>query len=117
MTKSVIWGFLTRWALEVGGFGSLIIGAYISAPPAHQEAIQAIFAGNGGGLTVNAVVGLALYTWGRIWAYRATVAPQVVTTDGAKITLDKHSASARQADAVAAAAKPARSLFDRLFKL
>lgn len=116
MTKSVIWGFLTRWALEVGGFGSLIIGAYISAPPEHQAAIQAIFAGNGGDLPVNAALGLALYTWGRIWAYRATVSPQVVTTDGNKVVLDKQSASARQADAVAAGAKPARSLFERIFK-
>ncbi len=104
--QNVLWGFLTRWALEVGGIVSLLAGAYMSAPPVHQAAIEAIFLGRGGELPINAIIGLVLYTWGRFWAFRATVQPQVVTTDGTKVVPKPGSAVEQQINDVAVGVQP-----------
>lgn len=119
MMQNVIWGFLTRWGLELGGIATILIGAYMQAPPEHQEAIRAIFTGSGGDLPVNAILGLALYAWGRIAAYRATVAPQVVTSDGEKITPKKDSAVMGRIEGEAKAAPSVSlqpTLWERLVK-
>lgn len=104
--QNVLTGFLLRWFTELGGIFALIAGAYFAAPSSEKAAIEAIFTGSGGDLPINAIVGLALYGWGRWMAYRATVAPQVVTTGGQKLTPKSGSAVEQQIDAVAVGVKP-----------
>lgn len=83
--QNVLVGFLLRWATELGGIFTILASAYFFAPPEQQQAVQSILTGQGGQLSLNTYIGLFIYAWGRIAAFRATVAPQVVTTDGQKI--------------------------------
>jgi hypothetical protein len=114
IAQNALLGWLWRRAQEVASFAGIFVPIYLAMPPAMQQDVQAIFAGQGGGLTVSAYIGLGYYLWTQWQSLRATTAPQVVTTDGKKAELPKGSSVARQADAVAAAAPKPRTLWDRL---
>lgn len=116
MFSNVIIGWAARRALELGGILGAGLTAWNGLPPHVQEAVLLVLGRNWEAVTLGALAPLAFSVWGYVWSFLATKAPQVVTTDGNKVVLDKQSASARQADAVAAGAKPARTLFERLFK-
>ena len=114
IAQNVILGWLWRRAQEIAAWAFALIPIYLAMPPAMQQDVQAIFTGQGGGLTVSAAFGIIWYLWTQWQSYRATVVPQEVTTDGKKAELPKGSTAARQADAVAAAAPKPRTLWERL---
>lgn len=114
IAQNVILGWLWRRAQEVAAWAIALVPIYLAMPPSMQQDIQAIFTGQGGGLTISAAFGILWYLWTQWQSYRATVRPQVVSQDGQKVILDKNTPSARQADAVAAAAPAPRTLWDRL---
>jgi len=114
VAQNVVMGWLVRRAQELAGLAFALIPIYLAMPPSMQQDVQAIFTGQGGGLTISAAFGILWYLWTQWQSYRATVVPQVVTTDGKKAELLKGSSAARQADAVAAAAPKPRTLWERL---
>lgn len=73
---------IVQWIIRrIPEFGGLIvaIASFISAlPPEHQAAIVAILTGNGGGLTIGAIVGLAMWVYAQIISLRQTVKPKEV---------------------------------------
>ncbi|MBJ3784017.1 hypothetical protein [Devosia sediminis] len=117
MGQNVILGWIARRVPEVLGLVTMLVTFYNALPPAHQETIVAVVTGQGGGLTVSAVIGLGLYVWAQIMSYRATVKPQVVTTDAKKIELPKAGegvGTTRKVEALAEGAPQPKSLWERL---
>lgn len=114
LAQNAILGWLWRRAQELAAWAFALVPVYLAMPPAMQDDVRAIFTGQGGGLSVSAVFGLAWYLWTQWQSYRATVQPQVVTTDGQKVILDKGTPAANRADAVAATAPKPRTLWERL---
>lgn len=114
--QNVLTGFLIRWGTEVGGIATVLIGLYVAASPADQQAIQAILTGQGGGLTLNTYIGLAVYAWGRWLAYRATTVPQVVTSAGEKILPKPDSVAMERVETQAKAAPKRETLWERLLQ-
>lgn len=114
VAQSAILGWLWRRAQEVAAWAFALVPIYLAMPPSMQSDVHAIFTGQGGGLTISAAFGILWYLWTQWQSYRATVRPQVVTQDGQKVILDKGTNTARQADAVAAAAPAPRTLWERL---
>lgn len=114
IAQNAILGWLWRRAQEIAAWAFTLVPIYLAMPPAMQKDVQAIFTGQGGGLTISAAFGIVWYLWTQWQSYRATVRPQVVTTDGAKVILDKGTAAANRADAVAATAPRPRTLWERL---
>src|SRR5690606_25586903 len=112
--QNVILGWLWRRAQEIAGLAFALVPIYLAMPPAMQQDVQAIFTGQGGGLTISAAVGIVWYLWTQWQSYRATVVPQVVTGEGRKIAIEGNSRAASQIEAVAATAPKARTLWDRL---
>ncbi|MET3924624.1 hypothetical protein [Devosia sp. 2618] len=115
--QSAAAGWLWRRAQEFGSLAAILIPIYLAMPPAMQSDVQAIFTGQGGGLTVSAAAGLVWYLWAQLQSYRATTKAQVVTTDGTKIALPKSGtgvSTTRKVEALAEAAKPPRTLWERL---
>ena len=114
IAQNVILGWLWRRAQELAGLAFALIPLYLAMPPGMQQDVQAIFSGQGGGLSISAAFGIAWYLWTQWQSYRATTKPQIVTQDGQKSELPKGSAVARQAEAVAAAAPAPKTLWERL---
>lgn len=114
IAQNAILGWLWRRAQELASWALALVPIYLAMPPAMQKDVQAIFMGQGGGLTVSAVIGIVWYLWTQWQSYRATVRPQVVTTEGQKVIFDKGTPVASRADAVAATAPKPRTLWDRL---
>lgn len=108
---SVALGWLGRRFQELGSLAAVVIPIYLAMPPEHQKAILAILTGQGGGLSISTAIGLVWYLWTQWQSYRATVKPQVVTPQGAKVELDQLTPAA-QADVLvtAAQAKPRRTI-------
>lgn len=113
IAQNVILGWLWRRAQELASFAGIFVPIYLAMPASMQADIQAIFTGQGGGLSISALFGIGYYLWTQWQSYRATVRPQVVTQDGQKVILDKGTAPARQADAVASAAPQPKTLWER----
>lgn len=113
--QNVLSGFLLRWLTELGGIFTIAASAYFFASPSQQEAVQAILTGQGGQLSLNTYIGLAIYALGRWNAYRATVKPQVVTEAGQKITPMPGSIAQKSIETQAKAAPKAPTLWERLF--
>lgn len=104
--QNVVVGFLRRWAVELGGLLTIAIGLYTMASPSDQVAIQSILTGQGGGLSLNTYIGLAIYLFNRWRMYVNTIEPQVVTTDGKKVVPKPGSAVEGQIDAVVVGVQP-----------
>ncbi len=114
MFQNVIIGWIARRVPELVGLVTMLVTLYNSLPAQHQETIVAVLTGQGGGLTVSALIGLALYLWAQFMSYRATVKPQVVTSDGQKVAIAPNTRAASQIEAVAATAPKPRTLWERL---
>ena len=114
VAQNVVLGWLWRRVQELASLAGIFVPIYLAMPPHMQQDVQAIFSGQGGGLTISAAFGILWYLWTQWQSYRSTVAPQIVTTDGKKAELPKGSAAADRADAVAATAPKPRTLWERL---
>lgn len=114
IAQNVILGWLWRRAQEIAAWAIALVPIYLAMPPSMQQDVHAIFTGRGGSLTISAAFGILWYLWTQWQSYRATVRPQVVTTDGHKVILDKGTPAASRADAVAATAPRPRTLWDRI---
>jgi hypothetical protein len=114
VAQNVILGWLWRRAQEIAGLTFAFIPIYLAMPPAMQEDVQAIFTGQGGGLTISAAFGILWYLWTQWQSYRATVAPQVVTGEGKKISIKPNTRAASAIEAEAIAAPKPKTLWERL---
>lgn len=114
IAQNVVMGWLVRRAQELAAWAFALVPIYLAMPPAMQQDVQAIFTGQGGGLSVSAVFGLVWYLWTQWQSYRATVIPQVVTGEGRKIPIDGNSQSASRIEAEAVVAPKPRTLWERL---
>lgn len=87
--SSVALGFFGRKLLDVGGWvggvAMAAFGFYAAATPAQQAVIGNILTGKWQDITLGALVPFIIWGWGQFMSYRATVRPQVVTSDGQKI--------------------------------
>jgi len=115
IAQNVVFGWLWRRGQELGSLGAVIVPIYLAMPPAMQKDVQAIFTGQGGGLTISAAIGIIWYLWTQRQSWLATVRPQVVTTTGEKIELPKQGAAITQVEAIAKTAPtPRKTLLERL---
>ena len=114
VAQNVVLGWLWRRLQELVAFVAGLAPLFLMLPPEHQELVVAVLRGQGGGYSVSAYLGFGLWLWSQWQSYRATVKPQVVTTEGRKVTLDKGTPEANRADAVAATAPRPRTLWERL---
>lgn len=117
IAQNVIFGWIARRVPELVGLLTMIVSAYNALPAEHQATIIAVLTGQGGGLTVTALFGLAIYLWSQFLSYRATVKPQVVTTDAKKIALPASGAgvgTTKKVEALAEAAPKPRTLWEVL---
>lgn len=114
VAQNVVLGWLWRRVQELAAWTAGLLPLFMVLPAEHQALILGVLQGQGGGYTISAYIGFAVYLFSQWQSYRATVKPQVVTTDGKKVTIDKGSNTARQADAVASAAPEPKTLWDRL---
>ena len=78
-----------QWALrrvpEFAGIIVTLITFYNSIPPQYQDTILKVASGQGGGLTVSAVIGLALWLYAQVVSFRATNRPQAVVVEDGKL--------------------------------
>ena len=84
LAGNVVVGWVLRRVGEVAGLLAFLLSLVLSLPPAYQDVIIALLTGQGGGLTITAILGLLGYLWAQYRSYRATVTPQVVTSDKTK---------------------------------
>ena len=113
IAQNVIFGWLWRRGQELGSLATILVPIYLAMPPAMQKDVQAIFSGQGGGLTITAAFGILWYLWTQFKSWRATVQPQVVTPSGEKIELPKQGVATSQVEALAKAAPtPRKTLFE-----
>ncbi len=112
-------GWLGRRILDWGGwlgtFMLTIIGLYNGLPPVAQQAVQAVVTGHWQDITLGSLIPLAMLVWSQISSFRATVRPQIVTSDGQKVELDKLQPTVQaNVEATAIAAPRRRTLADLL---
>jgi hypothetical protein len=110
--SSVALGWFGRRILDWGGwlgtFLLTVIGLYNGLPPVAQQAIQAVVTGHWQDLTLGSLVPLAMLVWSQISSFRATVRPQIVTSDGQKVELDKLQPAVQATVEATAVAAPRR---------
>jgi hypothetical protein len=114
IAQNVILGWLWRRAQELASLGGVLVPIYLAMPPSMQADVQAIFTGQGGGLSISAAIGLGYYLWTQWQSYQATVKPQVVTSSGEKIALRPNGATAKEVEQVAKLAPRQQTLAERL---
>lgn len=91
MAGNVVLGWIWRRVLELAGWLGAVLSIVAAMPPEQQAIIIAILSGQGGGLSIAAMFGFALYLWSQVMSFRATVRPQVVA-DGHKVGLTEDEA-------------------------
>lgn len=79
-----------QWAVrripEVGGLLVTIVTFFAAIPPEQQSIIIAILTGQGGGLTIGAVIGLVMWAYAQIVSFRQTTrTKEVEKIDGKPI--------------------------------
>jgi len=78
-----------QWALrrvpEFAGIIVTLITFYNSIPPQYQDTILKVASGQGGGLTISAVIGLALWLYAQVVSFRATNRPQAIVEENGKL--------------------------------
>ena len=117
--SSVALGFFGRKLLDVGGWvggvAMTAITAYNSMPPPLQAVVGKALTGHWQEITLAAIPGLVAWGWGQLKSYKATVKPQIVTSDGQKVDLDKLQPTMQATvEASAVAAPRRRTLADML---
>jgi hypothetical protein len=89
MFQNVVWGWLGRRAVEVGGLVGTVASIYLALPPDRQAVITRILSGEWQDITLGAIVPFLFYLGSQVMSFRATVQPQVVTNDGTKVDMRK----------------------------
>ena len=89
MFQNVVWGWLGRRAVEIGGLVGLVWSAYAALAPGQQDLVNRIVTGKWQDITLGALVPFLIYAGSQVLSFRATVKPQVVTPDGAKTDFKK----------------------------
>ena len=85
LAGNVVVGWIRRRLLEVAGLVGAILPFILAMPPEQQAIIIAVLTGQGGALSIAAVVGFGVYVFGQWRSWRATVNPHVVTSEKTKI--------------------------------
>lgn len=85
MLNNVAVQWLLRRIPDVGGWVTFVVSVYLAMPESQKEAVNAILTGNGGGLTVTALIGLGAFVYGQIISFRSTVRPQAVVEENGKL--------------------------------
>jgi hypothetical protein len=116
IVQSAAAGWLWRRVQELASLAGIFIPIYLAMPPGMQRDVQAIFTGQGGGLTISAAMGLAWYLWTQFQSYRATTKPQVVTKAGQKITPKPDSVAQERIETQAKAAPKQQTIAERLWE-
>lgn len=114
VTQNVLLGWLLRRVQELVAWVAGLAPLFLMLPPEHQALIVAVLQGQGGGYSVSAYIGFAMYLWSQWQSYRATVRPQVVTGSGRKIALDPYTRAASEIEARASTAPRPRTLWERI---
>jgi hypothetical protein len=76
--------WLIRRVPEWGGLIVTLVTFYASIPPHYQAIIVAIVTGQGGGLTVGALIGFAMWAYAQFISFRQTTKPKTVDTVAGK---------------------------------
>lgn len=84
--------WLIRRIPDWGGTITFLVSVYLALPQEHKDTIQAILTGQGGGLTVSAVLGLLAFGYAQVISFRATVKPEttVKAPDGTTVAVPTH---------------------------
>ena len=117
IAQNVILGWLWRRLQELVAFAATLAPFFLAMPPEHQQFVWEVLQGRGGALSISAYIGFGYYLFTQWQSWRATTAPQVVTTDARKVTLPKAgegSGTTRKIEALAEAAPRPRTLWERL---
>ena len=78
MFQSVAIQWLIRRVPDWGGTIMFLASIYAALPDQHKATIGAILTGQGGGLTVSAIIGLGAFVYAQVISYRSTVKPKEV---------------------------------------
>lgn len=74
--------WLIRRVPEWGGIIVTLVTFYNSIPPQYQAIIVAVVTGQGGGLTVGALIGFAMWLYAQFISFRQTTKPKEVAKVG-----------------------------------
>jgi hypothetical protein len=114
--QNVVLGWVLRRFVELGGLGVVLVQLYLGLPPNAQAALGAVLSGDTSQQNLILAIGGAIVAvGGYLWSFRATVVPQVVTTDGTKIVPKANSVVTQQIDQVAVGVQP-QSLKPTIFE-
>lgn len=119
--SSVALGWLGRrvldWGGIIGGFLWFILKTYSELPPELQGAIGTVLQGHWAELSLGSVAGFVAWAWSQRKSWLATVRPQVVTPQGARVELDQLTPDAQHDVLVTASqAKPRRTMANILLE-
>jgi hypothetical protein len=112
VAQNVLLGWLWRRLQELVAWTAGLAPLFLALTPEHQALIVAVLQGQGGGYSISAYAGLAMYLWSQWQSFRATVRPQVVTTEGRKLPLTP--VGSKEAEAIAKLAPKRQTLWERL---
>lgn len=112
--QSAAAGWIWRRAQELGSLATVFIPIYLAMPQSMKNDVQAIFTGQGGGLTITAAIGLLWYVWTQFQSFRATTVAQVVTSSGQKILPVSDSLAMSRVETQAKAAPKRQTLWERI---
>lgn len=76
--------WLIRRIPEWSGLIVTLVTFYGSIPPHYQSVIIEIVSGRGGGLTIGAVIGFAMWAYAQFISFRSTTKPKTVSEVGGK---------------------------------
>lgn len=86
---SILQSVAVQWALrrvpEVAGIVVTLVTFYNSIPPQYQDIILKVVSGQGGGLTISALIGLVLWLYAQVVSFRATNRPQAIVEENGKL--------------------------------
>ena len=88
MFQNVIFQWILRRGMELGGLFGVLVTFYVNLPPSTQEALGRIFSRDWGSVTLGSIWPLGLALWGYIWSFRSTTKPHV-TADNTQTSLNK----------------------------
>lgn len=114
MFQNIILAWTWRRLQEVGGWAAVVVPLYMAMPPAQQAVVNEILQGRGGGLSISAALGLAVYLFSQFQSFRSTTKPQVVTADAKQIPLKKGTAALDQIETKAATAPKPKTFWERI---
>lgn len=85
MLNNVAVQWLIRRVPDWGGQITFLVSLYLALPQEHKDTINAVLTGQGGGLTITAVIGLVAFLYAQLISYRSTVKPQAVVEENGKL--------------------------------